>query len=48
MATETLNTSAAASAAKATRVRLLVLALVTGGTMINYLDRTVLSDGAAS
>lgn len=37
-----------AAAAKATRVRLLVLALVTGGTMINYLDRTVLSVAAPS
>jgi ACS family D-galactonate transporter-like MFS transporter len=34
------------NAAKATRVRLFVLALVTAGTMINYLDRTVISVAA--
>jgi len=34
------------NAAKATRVRLFVLALVTVGTMINYLDRTVISVAA--
>src|SRR5262245_33384894 len=34
------------NAAKATRARFLVLALVTLGTMINYLDRTVISVGA--
>jgi ACS family D-galactonate transporter-like MFS transporter len=32
--------------AKATRARFLILALVTGGTMINYLDRTLLSVAA--
>jgi MFS transporter, ACS family, D-galactonate transporter len=32
--------------AKATRARLFILALVTVGTMINYLDRTVISVGA--
>ncbi|MGZ3272484.1 MAG: MFS transporter [Caulobacteraceae bacterium] len=49
MVTETLNSSAAAvPATKATKVRLLVLALVTGGTMINYLDRTVLGVAAPS
>lgn len=49
MATETLNSSTAAvPAARATRVRLLILALVTGGTMINYLDRTVLGVAAPS
>jgi ACS family D-galactonate transporter-like MFS transporter len=34
------------NAAPATRVRLFVLALVTAGTMINYLDRTVISVAA--
>lgn len=34
------------NAAKATRVRLFVLTLVTVGTMINYLDRTVISVAA--
>ena len=34
------------SAAKPTRVRLFILALVTVGTMINYLDRTVISVAA--
>ena len=34
------------NAAKATRIRLFVLALVTVGTMINYLDRTVISVAA--
>jgi ACS family D-galactonate transporter-like MFS transporter len=34
------------NAAKATRARLFVLALVTVGTMINYLDRTVISVAA--
>jgi MFS transporter, ACS family, D-galactonate transporter len=34
------------NAAKATRVRLFVLGLVTVGTMINYLDRTVISVAA--
>jgi ACS family D-galactonate transporter-like MFS transporter len=38
--------SAPAAGAKRTRVRLLILALVTGGTMINYLDRTVLGVSA--
>src|SRR5947207_2200779 len=32
--------------ARRTRVRLLMLALVTAGTMINYLDRTVISVAA--
>jgi MFS transporter, ACS family, D-galactonate transporter len=36
----------ALSAVKATRVRLFMLALVTAGTMINYLDRTVISVAA--
>src|SRR4051794_39858300 len=39
---------ALASAARATRARLLILALVTLGTMINYLDRTVISVAAPS
>lgn len=43
MASETAKT---ASGAKPTRVRLLILALVTGGTMINYMDRTVLGVAA--
>jgi MFS transporter, ACS family, D-galactonate transporter len=34
------------NAAKATRIRLFMLALVTVGTMINYLDRTVISVAA--
>lgn len=49
MATETIKpeiSTAPVTAAKATRVRLLVLALITGGTMINYLDRTVLGVAA--
>lgn len=33
-------------ATKRTRVRLLILALLTGGTLINYLDRTVISVAA--
>jgi ACS family D-galactonate transporter-like MFS transporter len=37
---------AAERSAKATRVRLLILALLTVGTMINYLDRTVISVAA--
>src|SRR3954453_13459169 len=35
-----------AAALKPTRVRLLILALLTLGTMINYLDRTVISIAA--
>ena len=47
MATGTASTSATLTAAgKRTRVRLLILALVTTGTMINYLDRTVLGVSA--
>ena len=34
------------SAAKPTRARLFILALITAGTMINYLDRTVISVAA--
>jgi ACS family D-galactonate transporter-like MFS transporter len=34
--------------AKPSKVRFLILALVTGGTMINYLDRTLLSVAAPS
>jgi MFS transporter, ACS family, D-galactonate transporter len=44
-------TSAATSTAgsgRATKVRFLILALVTAGTMINYLDRTVISVAAPS
>jgi ACS family D-galactonate transporter-like MFS transporter len=37
-----------AGSAKATKVRLLILALITVGTMINYLDRTVISVAAPS
>ena len=37
-----------ASAARPTRVRFLILALVAAGTMINYLDRTVISVAAPS
>jgi ACS family D-galactonate transporter-like MFS transporter len=49
MTSETAPPAAAsAGAARATRVRLLILALVTGGTMINYLDRTVLGVAAPS
>ena len=40
--------TAAGASAKATRVRLLILALLTIGTMINYLDRTVISVAAPS
>jgi ACS family D-galactonate transporter-like MFS transporter len=43
MASDTAKTG---SGAKPTRVRLLILALVTGGTMINYMDRTVLGVAA--
>jgi ACS family D-galactonate transporter-like MFS transporter len=39
---------ATGAAGKRTRVRLLILALVTSGTMINYLDRTVLGVSAPS
>jgi ACS family D-galactonate transporter-like MFS transporter len=39
---------AAGARAKPTRVRLLILALLTLGTMINYLDRTVISVAAPS
>ena len=47
MASDTANTTAGAAAgAKPTRVRLLILALITGGTMINYMDRTVLGVAA--
>jgi MFS transporter, ACS family, D-galactonate transporter len=38
--------AAAGASVKATRVRLFVLGLVTVGTMINYLDRTVISVAA--
>lgn len=38
----------AAAPARATRVRFLILALLTLGTMINYLDRTVISVAAPS
>ena len=43
MTTEALE---AVSAAKPTRARLLILSLITAGTMINYLDRTVISVAA--
>jgi len=46
--TATIESPSPAPAAKPTRVRLLVLALITGGTMINYLDRTVLGVAAPS
>ncbi|MEO8115603.1 MAG: MFS transporter [Phenylobacterium sp.] len=39
-------TDALATAAKSTKVRFLILALITVGTMINYLDRTVISVAA--
>jgi len=41
-------TATGARAARPTRVRLLILALLTLGTMINYLDRTVISVAAPS
>jgi len=37
---------AVSAIAKATRARLLILALITAGTLINYLDRTVISVAA--
>jgi MFS transporter, ACS family, D-galactonate transporter len=40
--------AAAPGAARATRARLVVLGLITVGTMINYLDRTVISVAAPS
>ena len=40
------DTATMNSGAKPTRVRLLILALITGGTMINYMDRTVLGVAA--
>jgi ACS family D-galactonate transporter-like MFS transporter len=43
MTTEAIDV---ASAQKPTRARLLILALITAGTMINYLDRTVISVAA--
>jgi ACS family D-galactonate transporter-like MFS transporter len=43
MTTEAID---AVSAAKPTRARLFILALITVGTMINYLDRTVISVAA--
>lgn len=43
-----IESAAPAKPGGATRVRLLVLALITGGTMINYLDRTVLGVAAPS
>jgi ACS family D-galactonate transporter-like MFS transporter len=47
MASDTANTKpGAATGGKPTRVRLLILALITGGTMINYMDRTVLGVAA--
>jgi ACS family D-galactonate transporter-like MFS transporter len=42
----TAETIDAVSAARPTRARLLVLSLITAGTMINYLDRTVISVAA--
>ena len=44
--TTTAETTSRAMTPKASRVRLLILALVTVGTMINYLDRTVLGVAA--
>lgn len=41
-------TTATSTSGKATKVRLLILALITVGTMINYLDRTVISVAAPS
>src|SRR3954469_11276316 len=41
-------TTVAGAPARATRVRLLILALLTLGTLINYLDRTVISVAAPS
>src|SRR5256885_16108035 len=43
MRTEAID---AVGAAKPTRARLLILSLITAGTMINYLDRTVISVAA--
>jgi ACS family D-galactonate transporter-like MFS transporter len=48
MAQSAIAVSPALNAARATRVRLLVLGLVTIGTLINYLDRTVISVAAPS
>jgi len=49
MTGETMATvGSAAPAARPTRVRFLILALLTVGTMINYLDRTVISVAAPS
>lgn len=41
-------TAATAATARPTRVRFIILALLTVGTMINYLDRTVISVAAPS
>ena len=43
-----MTVASVADALKPTRVRLLILALLTLGTMINYLDRTVISVAAPS
>ena len=43
-----MTAATVAGALKPTRVRLLILALLTLGTMINYLDRTVISVAAPS
>ena len=43
-----MTAATAAGVLKPTRVRLLILALLTIGTMINYLDRTVISVAAPS
>src|SRR5678815_855541 len=43
-----MTAASAAGVLKPTRVRLLILALLTLGTMINYLDRTVISVAAPS
>ncbi len=48
MTTAIPTAKATGAAGKRTRVRLLILALVTSGTMINYLDRTVLGVSAPS
>jgi len=43
-----MTTATAGMASKASRVRLLILALLSLGTLINYLDRTVISVAAPS
>ena len=43
-----MTAATAGASGKATRVRFLILALLTLGTMINYLDRTVISVAAPS